>query len=88
MCQETTKLSYYFQYVEKQFNVNLFVFFIKLNLISSNQSSFTQGDSRLLSITHETYQSFDDGFETRAIFLDISKTFDKVWHKGLTFNLK
>ena len=26
--------------------------------------------------------------ETRAVFLDISKTFDKVWHKGLPYKLE
>ena len=26
---------------------------------------------------------FDEGMETIAIFLDISKAFDTVWHKGL-----
>ena len=31
---------------------------------------------------------FDNGFEVRAIFLDISKAFDKDWHKGLVFELK
>ena len=49
------------------------------------------GDScinQLLSITHDIYQSFDDGFEVRGVFLDISTTFDKVWHKGLTYKLK
>ena len=24
----------------------------------------------------------------RVVFLDISKEFDKVWHKGITFKLK
>ena len=70
---------------------NLFEFFIKNDLISSNQSGFKQGDSciyQLLSITHEIYQSFDNGFEVRGIFLDISKAFDKVWHKGLILKLK
>ena len=72
-------------------NNNLFEFFIKNNLISSNQSGFKQSDSciyQLLSITHEIYQSFDNGFEVRGIFLDISKAFDKVWHKGLIFKSK
>ena len=69
----------------------MFEFFIKNDLISSNQSGFKQGDSciyQLLSITHEVYQSFDNGFEVRGVFLNISKAFDKVWHKGLTFKLK
>ena len=26
--------------------------------------------------------------ETQAVFLDISKAFDKMWHKGLLFKLK
>ena len=43
---------------------------------------------QLLSITHEIYQSFDNGFETRGIFLDIFKAFDKAWHEGLIFKLK
>ena len=32
--------------------------------------------------------SFDDGFEVRGVFLDISKAFDKVWHKGIIFKLQ
>ena len=69
----------------------MFEFFIANNLISKNQSGFRPGDScinQLLSITHEIYQSFDDNLEVRAVFLDISKAFDKVWHKGLIFKLK
>ena len=30
----------------------------------------------------------DEGYEIRGIFLDISKVFSKVWHKGLVFKLK
>ena len=70
---------------------NFYEFFIKNDLISSNQSGFNQDGSciyQLLSITHEIYQSFDNGFEVRGIFLDFSKAFDKVWHKGLTFKFK
>ena len=69
----------------------MFRFFIENNLISSNQSGFKPGDScinQLLSITHEIYKPFDDGFEVRGVFLDISKAFDKVWHKGIIFKLK
>ena len=64
----------------------MFEFFTENNLISDNQSGFKPGDScvnQLLSITHETYRLFDDNLEVRAVFLDISKAFDKVWYKGL-----
>ena len=69
----------------------MFEFFTENKLISQNQSWFKPGDSctsQLLCITHDIYQSLDDDFETRAVFLDISKAFDKVWHEGLLFKLK
>ena len=44
--------------------------------------------NQLLCISHDIYQSLDDGLETRGVFLDISKAFDKVWHKDLLFKLK
>ena len=46
--------------------------------------------SQLLSITHETYKSFncDPLTNMRGTFLDISKTFDKFWHKSLMFKSK
>ena len=34
------------------------------------------------------YQSFDDGFEVKDVFLDISKAFDTVCHNGLIYKLK
>ena len=67
----------------------MYSFFIENDLISANQSGFKQGDScinQLLSITHEIYQFLDQGYEVRGVFLDISKAFDKVWHKGLFLN--
>ena len=69
----------------------MFEFFTKRNLISDNQSGFKPGDScvnQLLSNTHEMYQSFDDNLEVRAVFLEISKAFNKVWYKGLICKLK
>ena len=68
----------------------LFDLLLKNNLISPNQSGFKPVHScinQLLSITHEIYNSFDEGVEVRSIFLDISKAFDKVRHKGLLFKL-
>ena len=69
----------------------MYKYFIKNELISSNQSGFKPEDlciNQLLSITHDIYQSFDNGFEVRGIFLDISKAFDKVWHRDLIYKLK
>ena len=68
-----------------------FKYFIENNVISPNQSGFKPGDSctnQLISITHEIYQSFDDGFEVRGVFLDKSKAFDKAWDNGLIYKLK
>ena len=69
----------------------MFGFFIGNNLISQRQFGFKPGDScinQLLSITHEIYQSFDEGLDVRSVFLDISKAFVKVWHDGIIFKLK
>ena len=39
-------------------------------------------------VTHDIYNLFDEGFETRAIFIDISKAFDQVWHEGVIYKLR
>ena len=44
--------------------------------------------NELLSLIREIYTCFDDGFEVWGNFLDISRAFDKVWHKGIIFKLK
>lgn len=57
------------------------MFFMENNLISQSQSGFEAGDSsnnQLLYVTHEITKSFDDSNEVRAVFLDISKTFNNV----------
>ena len=67
--------------------------FIDNQLLTPNQSGFQPGDStinQLLYITQKIYAAFEDfeSRETRAVFLDISKAVDKVWHEGLVFKLK
>ena len=42
----------------------------------------------MLSITHEIPKAFDSSQEIRAVFLDISRAFDRVWHAGLIFKLQ
>ena len=61
------------------------------NLISQNQSGFKRGDSsinHLISITHNIFNSLHEGLEMTGVFLDISKAFDKVWHKGLIYKVQ
>ena len=62
-------------------------------LLNPNQSGFRSSDScvnQLLAITHKIFQAFDCNplLEVRPVFLDISKTFDKVRHEGLLYKLK
>ena len=42
--------------------------------------------SQLLSVTHKIYK-YNPSVDIRRVFLDISKTFDEVWHDGLIFKL-
>ena len=72
---------------------SIYKHFTDNKLFTPNQSGFRPGDStinQLLYITHKIYSAFEDypSRETRAVFLDISKAFDKVWHEGLIFKLK
>ena len=79
------------KFIERLILNEMLKFFIENKLISPNQLGSKPGDSctnQLLAITHEIYKSFDEGFEVRGVFLDLSKVFDKVWHEGLIFKLK
>ena len=61
------------------------------NIITSNQSGFTFGDSainQLINISNDFGGALDSGKEIRVVFCDISKAFDRVWHKGSLFKLK
>ena len=60
-------------------------------LISVNQSGFIPGDStvnQLVSIHHDICMALENHTDIQLIFFDISKAFDKVWHKGLLHKLK
>ena len=61
------------------------------NLLTSLQSGFIPGDSTVNQLTYlyNTFcQALDSGKEVRAVFCDISKAFDRVWHTGLLHKLQ
>ena len=58
-------------------------------MFSVHQLGFRPGDScvyQLISIVHDIYNAFhaNPNLEVRNVFLDISKTFDRVWRKWLS----
>ena len=55
------------------------------------QSGFVSGDStvnQFVDIYKMFCKALDDGKEVRTVFCDISKAFNRVWHKGLLFKLR
>ena len=77
--------------MEKIVHKHVFNFFKDNNVITSLQSGFVPGDStvnQLLDIYNTFCKALDNGLEVRAIFCDISKAFDRVWHKSLLAKLK
>ena len=76
---------------ESLINNHIITHLEKSSLLSDVQYGFRSSRSTadiLTVITDRIVRSLDSSFETRTIALDISKAFDKVWHKGLLLKLK
>lgn len=76
--------------LEKLVHKYVFNFFRDNEIITTLQSGFVPGDStvnQLLDIYNTFCKALDEGKEVRAIFCDVSKAFDRVWHKGLLYKL-
>ena len=78
---------------EKLIFNRIYNFLLEEDLLNPNQSGFRPSDTcinQLLAITHEIFEAFDCNpfLEVRSVYSDISKAFDKVWHKGLLYKLK
>ena len=72
--------------MEKIVHKHVFNFLSANNVITSLQSGFVPGDTtanQLFDIYYTFSKALDDGLEVKAVFCDISKAFDRVWHKGL-----
>ena len=77
--------------MEKIVNKKINDYMEEHNIITPFQSGFRQGDSttnQLLFLTDEFSKALDENKEIRIVFCDISKAFDRVWHKGLLFKLR
>ena len=60
-------------------------------ILTKYQSGFRPNDSttnQLLEIYHIILENLDKGKDIKFIFCDVSKAFDKVWHRGLLHKLK
>ena len=72
--------------MERYVHKHLYNYVTSHQLLTPLQSGFVQGDSTTYQLLH-TYHTFceavDNGKEVRVVFCDISKAFDRVWHKGL-----
>ena len=77
--------------LEKIVHKHLFNFIRENNILTTLQSGFIPGDSTVNQLV-DRYNTFchshDEGKEVRAVFCDISKAFDRVWHRGLLHKLE
>ena len=76
---------------EKIIFARLYDFLMDIGFLHPFQSGFRPGHSttsQLTYIIHQIYECLENGKEVRAVFLDISKAFDRVWHEGLISKLK
>ena len=76
------------KYLKKLIFNALYSFFEDDKLLNPCQSDSCI--NQLVLITHEIYSAFDCNIslDVRGVFLDLSKTFDKVWQDGLIYELK
>ena len=77
--------------LEKLIYKSIYEYFVSNELLINENSGFKRNDStvnQLIAIAHNIYKSLDSGKDVCAIFLDVSKAFDKVWHEGLIFKLR
>ena len=77
--------------LEKVVHKHLFNYVHDHKISSALQSGFIPGDSTVNQLDHiyNTFcRSLDEAKEVRVVFCDISKAFDRVWHRGLLFKLE
>ena len=76
---------------EKIVYKNIYSHITHHSLLTDRQSGYRQHHSteqQLLYLTHNLYSSLDKGRDFTAVYLDISKYFDRIWHTGLLYKCK
>ena len=61
------------------------------DIINKQQNGFRSKrntNDNLFKLTHSLKQNIKKGFVTSAVFLDVEKAFDQVWHTGLLHKMK
>ena len=69
----------------------LYAFLDKNKLLTPLNSGFKKGDStinQLIYLVHNIYKGLENRQDIKIVFLDFSKAFDRVWHRGLIFKLE
>lgn len=76
--------------MERCIHKHIYNYISENRLLTPFQSGFIPNDSTTYQLLH-TYHTFceavDSGKEVRAVFCDVSKAFDRVWHRGLLYKL-
>ena len=71
--------------------IRLYNFLLDISFLNPLQSGFRPGDStvnQLIYLAHKINEAFECGKDVKMVYLDISKAFDRVWHKGLLYKLE
>ena len=69
----------------------MYGYFKRHGLLTERNSGFKENDStinQLIHICNNIYKGLDLSKDVCLVFLDVSKAFDKVYHKGLLFKLQ
>ena len=76
---------------ERCIHKHVYYFLSTNHIITESQSGFLPGDStvnQLLCIYNNLCFNWDQGITSQSVYFDISKAFDRVWHRGLILKLE
>jgi len=77
--------------MERLVHNKMYDYLTKNSLLSPLNSGFKKQDSasnQLTALYDKICKSLEEKHDVRVVFLDLSKAFDRVWHKGLLFKLR